>query len=98
MGEERGAHLVAVVRPVHRRLRRRALAHNKVYAHEWLFSTFSELAFSSDGVGGASLRGGMRSFIASRPFASANDVILWLGEKPCRAKRRKNIWISEGIR
>lgn len=42
--------------------------------------------FSSfTGVGGASFRGGILSFIASRPFASANEVILWLGEKPCRA-------------
>lgn len=42
--------------------------------------------FSSDaGVGGASFRGGMRSLIASNPFASANDVILWLGENPWSA-------------
>lgn len=45
--------------------------------------------FSSDGVGGASLRGGMRSLMASRPFASANDVILWFGEKPCKAEKRR---------
>jgi len=36
--------------------------------------------------GGVSLRGGILSLIASRPFASANEVILWLGEKPCSAK------------
>lgn len=36
--------------------------------------------------GGVSLRGGILSFIASRPLASANEVILWLGEKPCSAK------------
>lgn len=43
--------------------------------------------FSSDtGVGGASLRGGILSLIASRPLASANDVILWFGENPCRAE------------
>lgn len=35
--------------------------------------------------GGVSLRGGILSLIASRPFASANEVILWLGEKPCSA-------------
>lgn len=40
---------------------------------------------SLTGVGGASFRGGIRSFIASRPFASANDVILWFGEKPWSA-------------
>lgn len=49
-------------------------------------STFSAVAgFSSDGVGGASLRGGMRSLIASSPLASANDAILWFGENPCNA-------------
>lgn len=37
--------------------------------------------------GGVSLRGGILSLIASRPFASANEVILWLGEKPCSAER-----------
>lgn len=42
-----------------------------------------ELAACSGG--GPSLRGGMRSLIASSPFASSNDVILWVGEKPCRA-------------
>lgn len=43
--------------------------------------------FSSfTGVGGASFRGGILSFIASSPFASANDVILWFGEKPWSAK------------
>lgn len=36
--------------------------------------------------GGVSLRGGILSLIASRPFASANEVILWLGEKPWSAK------------
>ncbi len=65
---------------------------NCFYAHEWLlFSTFRVLAgFSSKGEGGASFRGGIRSLIASKPLASANDVILWLGEKPWRAK----IWRS----
>lgn len=43
----------------------------------------AELAACSGG--GPSLRGGMRSLIASRPFASSNDVILWVGEKPCSA-------------
>lgn len=56
-----------------------------------LLSPFDEAdnGLSSDGVGGASLRGGMRSLIASRPFASANDVILWFGENPCNAEKRK---------
>jgi hypothetical protein len=45
------------------------------------------VGFSSlTGVGGASFRGGILSFIASRPFASAKDVILWFGEKPCSAE------------
>jgi hypothetical protein len=30
-------------------------------------------------------RGGIRSFTASRPRASSNDMILWLAEKPCSA-------------
>lgn len=34
------------------------------------------LAGSSLGVGGASFRGGILSFIASKPFASANERIL----------------------
>ena len=38
------------------------------------------------GMGGASFLGGIRSFIASKPLASANDVILWLGEKPAIAE------------
>lgn len=47
--------------------------------------------FSSEaGEEGASLRGGIRSLIASSPLASANDVILWLGENPCRAKTKQN--------
>jgi len=29
--------------------------------------------------------------MASSPFASANDVILWFGEKPCRAVDAKNV-------
>uniref|UniRef100_A0A182QEW1 Uncharacterized protein n=1 Tax=Anopheles farauti TaxID=69004 RepID=A0A182QEW1_9DIPT len=45
----------------------------------------SDIGFSSLGVGVVSRRGGIRSLIASSPFASANEVILWLGEKPCRA-------------
>lgn len=44
-----------------------------------------DMDFSSLGVGVVSRLGGIRSLIASRPLASANDVILWLGEKPCRA-------------
>lgn len=39
--------------------------------------------------GGVSLRGGIRSLIASRPLASANDVILWLGENPCSAETER---------
>ena len=67
-------------------------------AHEWgwvvQWSRLSPVAaggfitgFSSfTGVGGASFRGGILSFIASSPLASANDVILWFGEKPWRAE------------
>lgn len=44
-----------------------------------------DMDFSSLGVGVVSRLGGIRSLIASSPLASANDVILWLGEKPCRA-------------
>lgn len=51
-----------------------------------LITGFSSLT----GVGGASFLGGILSLIASRPFASANDVILWFGEKPCRAKILNN--------
>jgi hypothetical protein len=29
--------------------------------------------------------------MASSPFASANDVILWFGEKPCRAVDAKGV-------
>lgn len=48
--------------------------------------------FSSvTGVGGASFLGGILSFIASRPFASANEVILWFGEKPWRAVNNNSI-------
>lgn len=43
------------------------------------------MTLSSLGVVGTSFRGGIRSLIASNPLASAKDVILWLGEKPCRA-------------
>ena len=35
--------------------------------------------------GGASFLGGMRSLMASRPLASSNEVILWVGENPCKA-------------
>lgn len=46
--------------------------------------------FSSDaGVGGASLRGGILSLMASSPLASANDVILWFGENPWSAAKTK---------
>lgn len=49
---------------------------------------------SSDaGDGGASFLGGMRSLIASRPLASANDVILWFGENPCKAMEQKKITV-----
>lgn len=41
------------------------------------------------GMAGASFRGGMRSFMASNPLASANDVILWFGEKPAIAANIK---------
>lgn len=41
---------------------------------------------SPPGVGGASFLGGILSLMASSPFASANDVILWFGEKPCSAE------------
>lgn len=71
--------------------------------HEWgwgvLCSRFSGVVaaggfitgFSSfTGVGGASFRGGILSFMASSPFASANDVILWFGEKPWSAKSHDN--------
>lgn len=44
---------------------------------------------SAAGDGGASFLGGIRSLIASRPLASANDVILWLGENPWRAEENK---------
>ncbi len=39
-----------------------------------------------------SLRGGMRSFILSRLFASSNPLILWVGENPVKAatKREKH--------
>ena len=39
--------------------------------------------------GGASLRGGIRSLMASNPLASSNDVILWVGENPCKAARQQ---------
>lgn len=38
-----------------------------------------------DALLGASLRGGIRSFMASRPLASANELILWFGENPATA-------------
>jgi len=43
------------------------------------------------GGGASSLRGGMRSLMASRPLASSNEVILWVGEKPWRAFRRVSL-------
>lgn len=52
-------------------------------------SAFGEV-FSSLGVNGASFLGGILSLIASNPFASANDVILWLGENPCKAVKKFN--------
>lgn len=68
-------------------------------AHEWALVLVWELLVwlpccvgdttdflsSPPGVGGASFLGGILSLMASSPFASANDVILWFGEKPCRA-------------
>lgn len=52
---------------------------------------------SAAGDGGASFLGGIRSLIASRPLASANDVILWFGEKPCKAEiqKKKNNLIGD---
>lgn len=38
------------------------------------------------GVGGPSLRGGIRSLILSKPLASSKLVILWWGEKPASAE------------
>lgn len=38
----------------------------------------------------ASFLGGIRSLTMSSPLASAKEVILWLGEKPCRAEERKD--------
>lgn len=64
------------------------LAHECAFDWVWLWSC----GVSSTGDGGASLRGGMRSLIASNPFASAKLVILWLGEKPCNAKRKHYFW------
>lgn len=54
---------------------------------DWLAPCDPCISFcgSSLGVGGASFRGGIRSLMASRPFASANEAILWLGENPCNA-------------
>jgi len=49
---------------------------------------------SPPGVGGASFLGGILSLMASSPFASANDVILWFGEKPCRAVDAKNVYCT----
>lgn len=53
-----------------------------------LITGFSSLT----GVGGASCLGGILSLIASSPFASANDVILWFGEKPWRATKKKKVF------
>ena len=57
--------------------------------------TLDELDEACNG-GGASLRGGIRSFMASKPLASSNDLIWWVGENPCKAARerktfRKNV-------
>jgi hypothetical protein len=74
-------------------------------AHEWALVLVWELLFwlpccvvdttdflsSAPGVGGASFLGGILSLMASSPFASANDVILWFGEKPCRAVNAKGV-------
>ena len=74
-------------------------------AHEWALVLVWELLFwlpccdgdttdflsSPPGVGGASFLGGILSLMASSPFASANDVILWFGEKPCRAVDAENV-------
>ena len=40
-------------------------------------------------VGAASFLGGIRSLAASRPLASANELILWLGEKPATAAKQR---------
>lgn len=40
------------------------------------------------GGGGASFRGGILSFILSRPFASSKLAILWLGENPASAIKK----------
>lgn len=61
-----------------------------------MFGAVEEFVFASspavdrDGGGGASLRGGILSFIASKPFASSKDVILWFGENPAIAKTNQN--------
>ena len=47
------------------------------------------------GGGGASFRGGIRSFILSRPLASSKLAILWLGEKPANAKAKILIKINQ---
>lgn len=66
-----------------------------VVAHECALvcAWFCELSFaltgsSAPGDGGASFLGGMRSLIASKPFASAKLVILWFGENPCNAVKQ----------
>ena len=46
------------------------------------------------GGGGASFLGGILSFMASRPLASANEVILWLGEKPAIAENFKLVKVK----
>jgi hypothetical protein len=81
-------------------------------AHEWALVLVWELLVwlpccvgdttgflsSPPGVGGASFLGGILSLIASSPFASANDVILWFGEKPCRAENIKGFhYVSSQI-
>lgn len=49
-------------------------------------ATYEEAGGLPSGVGGASFRGGMRSFILSSPFASSKLAILWFGENPASAK------------
>jgi hypothetical protein len=50
--------------------------------------TLDELDDACNG-GGASLRGGMRSLMASKPLASSNDLIWCVGENPCKAGKGK---------
>ena len=35
-----------------------------------------------------------RTLVALFTLASAKEVILWLGENPCKAEKIKHIWLS----